>query len=143
MITTDGGRAAAGFKGATGDCVVRAIAIATQLPYEHVYMELNSLAKQEKPSKRRNRQSSSRTGVHRCTYEKYLKQLGWEWKATMAIGTGCQVHLRADELPSGRIICRLSRHLVAVIDGEIHDTHDPSRGGTRCVYGYLYKPPGV
>jgi len=23
-----------------------------------------------------------------------------------------------------------------VLDGVIHDTHDPSRGGRRCVYGY-------
>jgi hypothetical protein len=30
-----------------------------------------------------------------------------------------------------------SRHLVAVIDGVIHDTHDCSRDGTRCVYGYF------
>jgi hypothetical protein len=26
-----------------------------------------------------------------------------------------------------------------VIDGVIHDTFDPSRGGTRCVYGYWIK----
>lgn len=29
----DGGRAEAGFKGTTGDCVCRAIAIATERPY--------------------------------------------------------------------------------------------------------------
>ncbi len=28
------------------------------------------------------------------------------------------------------------RHYTAVIDGVINDTHDPSREGTRCVYGY-------
>ena len=54
----------------------------------------------------------------------------------MQIGSGCKVHLRSDELPGGRLIVRTSRHLVAVIDGEIHDTYDPSREGTRCVYGY-------
>jgi hypothetical protein len=26
-----------------------------------------------------------------------------------------------------------------VIDGVVHDTHDPRRGGTRCVYGYYQK----
>ena len=30
----------------------------------------------------------------------------------------------------------LSRHMCAVIDGVIHDTYDPSRDGTRAVYGY-------
>ena len=54
----------------------------------------------------------------------------------MGIGTGCKVHLRKDELPMGRIIVALSKHYAAVIDGVVHDTHDPSRSGTRCVYGY-------
>lgn len=27
-------------------------------------------------------------------------------------------------------------HYTAVIDGIIHDTHDCSRDGSRCVYGY-------
>jgi hypothetical protein len=54
----------------------------------------------------------------------------------MQIGQGCKVHLRADELPPGRLVCNVRHHLVAVIDGVIHDTHDYLRGGTRCVYGY-------
>jgi hypothetical protein len=58
---------------------------------------------------------------------------------TMQIGSGCRVHLRADELPAGRIICQVSRHLCAVIDGVVYDTHDPTRDGTRCVYGYWHK----
>jgi hypothetical protein len=65
-----------------------------------------------------------------------LSELGWVWTPTMTIGSGCQVHLRADELPPGRLICKVSKHLVAVIDGVIHDTHDPSRDGARCVYGF-------
>jgi hypothetical protein len=58
----------------------------------------------------------------------------------MTIGSGCRVHLRADELPGGPIVARTSRHFVAVIDGVIHDTHDPSRGGDRCVYGIWARP---
>jgi hypothetical protein len=38
----DGGREAAGFKGGAGDCVVRAIAIAAQLPYMQVYEDLRA-----------------------------------------------------------------------------------------------------
>jgi hypothetical protein len=44
----------------------------------------------------------------------------------MQIGSGCTVHLRADELPSGRLVVSVSKHLTAVIDGVIHDAHDPS-----------------
>src|SRR5580658_9694624 len=51
----------------------------------------------------------------------------------MEIGSGCKAHLRADELPKGRLIVSVSGHLTAVIDGVIHDTHEPSRRGTRCV----------
>jgi hypothetical protein len=58
----------------------------------------------------------------------------------MQIGSGCQVHLAADELPPGRIIVRLSKHYAAVVDGVLHDTHDCSRDGTRCVYGYFKEP---
>jgi hypothetical protein len=54
----------------------------------------------------------------------------------MSIGSGCKVHLCTEELPKGRLIVSVSRHLIAVIDGVFHDTHDCSRGGTRCVYGY-------
>ena len=46
------------------------------------------------------------------------------------------MHLDPAELPSGRIVVSLSKHYTALVDGIIHDTHDPSRGGTRCVYGY-------
>ncbi|MBI9051870.1 MAG: hypothetical protein JEZ00_20815 [Anaerolineaceae bacterium] len=58
----------------------------------------------------------------------------------MMIGKGCQVHLSENELPSGKLIVRLSKHMTAVIDGVIHDTHNPDRNGTRCVYGYFYLP---
>jgi len=54
----------------------------------------------------------------------------------MKIGSGCTVHLKKDELPKGRVIASLSKHLVAVIDGIIYDTYDCSQNGTRCVYGY-------
>src|SRR6516164_7429242 len=131
----DGGRAAASYKGRAGDCVVRAIAIATQKPYEEVYDAINAFALAERV--RRGRRSSARSGVGRTTYERYLKQLGWDWVATMQVGSGCRVHLRAEELPRGRLVVRLSRHLTAVIDGVIHDIYNPDRQGTRCVYGYF------
>ncbi len=125
-VYDDGGRAKAGFKGDTGDCVVRAIAIATGKPYQQVYDELNNLIKNARQTKTA-RSSSSRTGVHRRFYRGYLEKLGWEWVAVMKIGTGCIMHLNKEELPKGRLIVSCSRHMVAVIDGVIHDNHDPSR----------------
>jgi len=57
----------------------------------------------------------------------------------MTIGSGCKVHLCADELPPGKIIVKLSGHVAAVIDGVLYDNHDCSRQGSRCVYGYWSK----
>jgi len=127
-VYDDGGRQEAGFKGTADDCTVRAIVIATEIPYDQVYRDLKN---------RMGTGHSPRNSVHKTIYKPYLEDLGWQWTATMAIGTGCRVHLTQDELPSGRLICRLSKHLVAVIDGTIRDTHDCSRSGRRCVYGYF------
>lgn len=132
----DGGRKAAGYKGKTGDCVVRSIAIATELPYQEIYDKVNALATRERTGTRKRGKSNARTGVYKGTTHKLLESLGWRWTPTMEIGSGCKVHLRADELPAGRLLVSVSGHMTAVVDGVIRDTHDPSRRGTRCVYGY-------
>ncbi len=135
----DGGRAVAGFRGTTRDCATRAIAIATGRPYREIYDALNRLAQSEKLGGKKKSLSNSRTGVYRDTCGRYLEPLGWNWVATMAIGQGCKVHMRSSELPAGRLIVHLSHHFAAVIDGELYDTFDSSRGGKRCVYGYFYR----
>ena len=164
----DGGRAAAGFKGETGDCVVRAIAIAAQLSYREVYDALSGGCRSERKSKRnKTRKQSARDGVYtsRKWFKEYMASIGWTWTPTMQIGSGCKVHLVAEELPSGRLIVHTAGHSVAVIDGVVHDIYDSSKpthylfqdkgqelkpgqwreGGwihqisQRCVYGYWQK----
>ena len=129
-----------------GDCVPRAIAIATQLPYQVVYDELakrttewwfNSNARETRD--RKPERYKPQFGTYAKVYKPYLKELGWTWIPTMFVGQGCKVHLRKDELPAGRLIVKLSRHLAAVIDGVVNDTYEDSREGTRCVYGYWKK----
>lgn len=139
VIIDDGGRKEAGYVGKNArDCVCRAIAIATEQDYQTVYDALNLLAMSERLRGNKSR-SHANKGVEKSTIKKYMKSIGWTWTATMGVGTGCRVHLRKDELPTGRLVVSVSRHLVAVIDGVIYDNHDPSRGGTRCVYGYWEK----
>jgi hypothetical protein len=142
-IFNDGGRSVAGYEGSAGDCVVRAIAIATETPYQTVYDDLFSLNKTQKGKLRGA--SPRNGGTKTATIRKYMKSLGWEFIPTMDFGSGCTTHLKADELPKGRIVARVSKHLVAVIDGVLNDTYDCSRGETRCVYGYYAKatPPEV
>ena len=146
LQVNDGGRAAAGFVGGAGDCVVRSIAIATGLPYMQVYEDLREAnaryaqARDNKLSRMlKQRGSSPRNGNHRNVFHQYILQQGFEWVPTMKVGAGCQVHLRPDELPSGTLIVKVSKHLTTVIDGVLQDTHDPSRSGSRCVYGYYIK----
>ena len=140
FVFDDGGRSAAGRKGYTGDCVCRAIAIAAQIDYMTVYdylAEQNASQRQSSRSKgKRQRSASGGICTNRKWFKDYMLHLGFAWTPTMSIGSGCRVHLRPDELPSGRLICQVSKHLVAVIDGVIRDTHDPSRNGKRCVYGF-------
>lgn len=122
----DGGRSKH-FKGknTVADCVTRAAAIATGKDYKEVYETI-----------RRTIGYTPRNGVKHGDDRKAMRALGATWHPVMGIGTGCTMHLRREELPKGRIVCLCSGHYTAVIDGTIHDTFDPTRGGTRCVYGY-------
>ena len=128
-VYNDGGRAAAGFKGKAGDCCARAFAIATGRSYQEVYDLINELAASERRGKRKRGISSARTGVYKVTAHKLAYALNdrVRWVPTMQIGSGCQVHLTDGELPAGRLVASVSRHYTAVIDGVIHDTHDPQR----------------
>ena len=140
FVYNDGGRKEAGRKGSAGDCVTRAICIATGLPYMEVYNRLaegNATQRKSKyDKKRRSRSASNGISTTRKWFKDYMIELGFEWTPTMTIGSGCQVHLKADELPKGKLVCNVSKHMVAVIDGVINDIYDCSRNGTRCVYGY-------
>ena len=153
FIFNDGGRAAAGYKGHTGDCVARAIAIASGLPYQEVYDTLASGNKTQRQGKSRSAKNGKKTAAHginvtRKWFKDQMKAWGFEWIPTMGIGTVCKVHLADGELPMGRLVVSVSRHYTAVIDGVIHDTYSPTRtthyyennqlvrSSERCVYGY-------
>lgn len=145
VILTDGGRAKAGHKGTAGDCVCRAISIASGRPYGEIYDRLASGNHTQRQTAKAHKSSGVRTAdkgiqTNRKWFKDYMVELGATWVSTMGIGTGCKVHMRPGELPDGRLVVALSKHMTAVIDGVIHDTHDPSRDGTRCVYGYWVFP---
>ncbi len=139
----DGGRREAGFKGSTSDCVVRAIAIAAEQDYKGLYDDLFDMqrafaqGRSRRARRCKGRGASPRIGVWKEVYHAYLESIGWAWQATCQFGSSERTHLLKNELPAGRLICRVSRHLVAVIDGVIHDTYDCSRDGSRMVYGYF------
>ena len=115
VVIDDGGRAAAGFRGEAGDCVTRSIAIATGLPYRQVYDELGWMIGQWSRSSGTRQARAWSAGRHGATprngtppdvTRRYLAELGWKWTPTMRIGSGTTVHLRANELPGGRLVVR-------------------------------------
>ena len=129
---TDGGRAAAGFRGEARDCVTRAVAVASGRPYREVYDVMAAI------EAKRGKARSARNGVktQSAAFKRQMVEWGFAWTATMGIGTGCRVTLKDGALPMGRHVVLVSRHAAAVIDDVLHDAHDCGRGGTRCVYGY-------
>jgi hypothetical protein len=153
-VKDDGGRRrsgiARGHKDEVGDCVARAIAIATQKPYREVHdaltvAKVRDVAAGKNDWARRARRSGgvrafhADHGVHPDVIGPYLKALGWRHTSTKELPHGKGVHLRADELPGGRLIVDMRRHYTAVIDGVIHDTSDCSEEGRRRVQGFWTK----
>lgn len=125
VTITDGGRSKYFKAQRVDDCVVRSLAIASQTDYKQMYLQVKKLIGY-----------SPRNGIQRRDINKIMKHFKYKWVPTMFIGQGCKTHLKESELPKGRIICNCSRHLVAVIDGVVHDSYDSTRNGKRCVYGY-------
>jgi len=124
FVKNDGGRAASGRKGSAGDCVCRAIAIATGKPYDEVYRDL------AQANKAAGGKASARNGLKRKVYEKYLNDLGWTWHAAPKFEGRKARH---SDMPNGIVIVRMARHVACVIDGVVHDTWDSRQ---KMVYGY-------
>jgi transcriptional regulator with XRE-family HTH domain len=128
----DGGRAAAGFKGTCGDCVVRAIAIATEQPYREVYNALRDrMRKRVMEGEDRTftarpgfgaRNPSPRDGVSHAAFTPYLKSLGWEW-----VHLPRHDHRVAVYPKEPRMIVEIHHHMFAMIDGVVHDLGDSRR----------------
>ena len=156
---TDGGRADAGFTGKrdAGDCVTRAIAIALELPYRQVYddlaeanVEFGRTRRSRAAQRARKRGRTARNGVCDEVWKPYLEGKGWIGVPLKKPGISATAHLAYGELPlmdsdrpaERRLIARVSGHICAVIDGAVHDNDDPTRDGTRMVYG-VWVPEGL
>jgi hypothetical protein len=110
----DGGQKAAGIRG-KGSCVTRAIAIATRQPFARVQKALDANSK--------GREDFHQYGVNSRESSRYLAILGWEYVGLRgADGKPYRGSLRNAPLPRGRIIVKLSNHLVCVNNGVILDT---------------------
>lgn len=123
----DGGRAASGRKGTTGDCAVRAMAIALNLDYDDCYKEL------AQANKENGRAKSVRHGVMKDVYQAVLARYDWIWMPAPKFDGR---KARCSDMPAGTVIARQSRHFVAVVDGVPQDIFNSS---DKMVYGYWVK----
>ena len=125
FIWNDGGRAACGFVGLAGDCVTRAISIATGVVYRDVYEQLGVLC-----------EKSPRSGVRIDVANKYLTERNWQRQSVFDQAFDLQV------LPMGKVIVHLSKwndrspHFCTVIDRVVHDTWDASEDGDYFIHAF-------
>ena len=155
----DGGRSKYFRAEHVGDCVTRAISIATGRDYKEVYDTLKQMAKRESVKHHRgHKQSSVRDGVFRETWKRYLRDIGWVHHSTCEIGSKAdklkltQASYDFGRIPKGKVIIQLSKHLTCLVDGVINDTYDCSckmsydedgniyMNNERCIYGYWTAP---
>lgn len=99
-------------KDRTNDCVIRAIAHATNLDYMQVFKDLCEIA--VKVGHLPNNPN---------TYEKYLKKLGWTKNSPLKNNRGRKIRLR-DFKSSGTFIVHTTSHLTCVKDGVLYDSWD-------------------
>lgn len=123
----DGGRTAAEYSGSTGDCVTRAIAIATGEDYETIRRHLMTATadfRSASRSRAANRLASNSVfrGVSSRIYKPFLASLGWNFISCQKVGHPSTIRMIQEHLPRGIVIIRLRKHLVTVIDHVVHDT---------------------
>lgn len=100
------------------DCAVRALTLATGIPYEQVFKEL-----QEDNNKHARRKSPiQRSGTYNQVSHNFLIRNGW--RRMKDIG---KVLLKKDQLPDCPCVVRVCGHMLYVENGRVWDTWD-SRG---------------
>lgn len=123
----DGGRKAAGYKGTTRDCVVRAIAIVTGEPYKSVYKELHALAKANPMwgQRRDPKKCSPRYGVYEKHSSAFLASRGWKWVPVDDLVPNAGDDDTFPDLGKYAII-NIPQHFMAIVDGVVLDQWSPS-----------------
>lgn len=104
----------------TGDCVIRAIAYATNQSWDKVYKDLCDIGFKMKmlPNEKR-------------VWTKYLKELGWEKQNCPRRPDGYKYHINEflkECMWSGLMIVHARKHLTVIDGNELVDTWDCSSG---------------
>ena len=112
----DGGRKDAGYKGFTGDCVIRAISIATGQDYKELYKRFAGL------NKVRFGKATGRDGVSPKDFVPVLEEFGFA-RVRNQRGKPLLTFTEAYER-YGNCVVSTTKHIAAIIDGNLRDTYD-------------------
>jgi len=127
FVYDDGGRLDAGLKGKSGDCAVRAVAIATGMKYKEAQALIKDFSAKGKLGSK-----AIANGVYKEDLDAALRSIGWKWFSAPKF-EGRKA--RYSDI-NGIAIVRMARHYAAVIEGELRDSWDSSE---KMVYGYWAK----
>ena len=119
FIRNDGGRKEAGYKGTTGDCVVRAVAIMSGRGYRECYDACASANKLFSRSPKASK--SARNGVSDAAWQYVLTYLGF---ADTGVKASDEMSITEAYNRYGDSIVEIPRHLIAVKDGYVVDAWD-------------------
>lgn len=123
----DGGRRAAGYKGDTGDCVVRAFCILTGADYKETYRELASLE-----SATTGGSKTARNGIRHTVRDAYFAKRGLE---KVKLPKGVRLTWSEAYDAYGDCIVSTAKHVAALMDGALQDTGDCRTYEMQTVYG--------
>ncbi len=135
FVQSDGGRARSRRPRQKDDCTVRALAVVTGRPYDEAYDALAAAG----------RRASRGFDFRRWAATACFAGFRLRWTPLPAVRgrprTTPDSFVR--DHPEGRFVLRTAKHVMACVDGAVHDTHQPRPG--RCVYGYwtLDRAPGA
>ena len=125
FVPTDGGRAASKRPRQRNDCTVRALALACGVTYDSAYDELAEAGRR------------CGRGFEFGTWAGTAHFAGrtFRWIGFPAVKGQQRMNPAgfADQHPRGRYILKTAKHVLACVDGMLHDTAAPDPG--RCVYG--------
>ena len=115
FVADDGGRQNSGRRGSADDCVVRALAIVAEYDYDAVYKDVAEAV--YVATGRRSARDGVPKKVRDRVYANYgLVKLPREFGRRPSLTEVARKHPRA--------IVSTVRHVMAIVDGALHDTHD-------------------
>lgn len=119
-LAVDAGRSTSKRAKQKNDCTVRALATARGLPYDDAYDLLAA---------------AGRKCGRGFAFSKWINEQPWAKKISFPAVKGKRRMNPAtfsQQFPHGRFVCQVAKHVFAVIDGVVHDTH--ASRPDRCIY---------